>query len=159
MLTLFMSLSGGVSWEQALSPLKEISAIWVICYIGYVSFTYFAVLNVVTAVFCQSAIESAQNDQVTLMQNMLMNKEKHVRKIQELFGRLGATDGGVITLQMFEENINSDAVSSYFEALGLDVWDAWAFFKLLDSDGGGSVDVEEFFMGCLRFRGQAKAMD
>ena len=60
---------------------------------------------------------------------------------------------------MFEENINSDAVSSYFEALGLDVWDAWAFFKLLDSDGGGSVDVEEFFMGCLRFRGQAKAMD
>ena len=93
------------------------------------------------------------------MQNMLMNKEKHVRKIQELFGRLGATDGGVITLQMFEENINSEAVSSYFEALGLDVWDAWAFFKLLDSDGGGSVDVEEFFMGCLRFRGQAKAMD
>jgi len=159
MLTLFMSLAGGVSWEQALAPLREISAIWVICYVGYIAFTYFAVLNVVTAVFCQSAIESAQNDQVTLMQNMLMNKEKHVRKIQELFGRLGATDDGHITLQMFEENINSDSVTTYFEALGLDVWDAWAFFKLLDSDGGGSVDVEEFFMGCLRFRGQAKAMD
>lgn len=159
MLTLFMSLAGGVSWEQALAPLREISAIWVICYVGYIAFTYFAVLNVVTAVFCQSAIESAQNDQVTLMQNMLMNKEKHVRKIQELFGRLGATDDGHITLQMFEENINSDSVTTYFEALGLDVWDAWSFFKLLDSDGGGSVDVEEFFMGCLRFRGQAKAMD
>ncbi|CAE7857011.1 unnamed protein product, partial [Symbiodinium necroappetens] len=120
MLTLFMSLAGGVSWEQALAPLREISAIWVICYVGYIAFTYFAVLNVVTAVFCQSAIESAQNDQVTLMQNMLMNKEKHVRKIQELFGRLGATDDGHITLQMFEENINSDSVTTYFEALGLD---------------------------------------
>ena len=45
MLTLFMSLAGGVSWEQALAPLREISAIWVICYVGYIAFTYFAVLN------------------------------------------------------------------------------------------------------------------
>ena len=26
---------------------------------------------------------------------------------------------------------------------GLDVWDAWSFFKLLDEDGGGEVEVEE----------------
>ena len=45
----------------------------------------------------------------------------------------------------------------YFESLGLDVDDAWGFFKLLDSDGGGSVEIEEFFLGCLRFRGQARA--
>ena len=45
MLTLFMSLAGGVSWEQALPPLREVSAIWVICYVGYIAFTYFAVLN------------------------------------------------------------------------------------------------------------------
>ena len=25
---------------------------------------------------------------------------------------------------------------------GLDVWDAWSFFKLLDEDGGGEVEVE-----------------
>ena len=50
MLTLFMSLAGGVSWEQALAPLREISAIWVICYVGYIAFTYFAVLNEQTSV-------------------------------------------------------------------------------------------------------------
>ena len=26
---------------------------------------------------------------------------------------------------------------------GLDVWDAWSFFKLLDLDAGGSVEIEE----------------
>lgn len=40
-----------------------------------------------------------------------------------------------------------------------EVWDPWSFFKLLDIDGGGSVEIEEFFMGCLRFSGQARAMD
>eukprot|EP00435_Cladocopium_sp_Y103_P041521 s66_g11.t1 len=39
------------------------------------------------------------------------------------------------------------------------VWDAWSFFKLLDRDGGGSVEIEEFLKGCLRFRGQARAID
>lgn len=47
----------------------------------------------------------------------------------------------------------------YFQTLGLDVWDAWTFFKLLDKDNGGAVEVEEFLMGCLRLRGQASAMD
>ena len=28
------------------------------------------------------------------------------------------------------------------------VWDAWTFFKLLDMDSGGAVEVEEFLMGC-----------
>lgn len=52
-----------------------------------------------------------------------------------------------------------EAVKAFFESLDLDVWDAWSFFKLLDSDGGGMVEIEEFFLGCLRFRGAARAMD
>ena len=50
MLSLFMSISGGVSWENVISPLKEVSLVWVVVYLFYISFTYFAVLNVVTAV-------------------------------------------------------------------------------------------------------------
>jgi len=60
---------------------------------------------------------------------------------------------------MFEEGIQSPAVIEYFETLGLDVWDAWSFFKLLDLDAGGSVEIEEFFKGCLRLRGQARGVD
>ena len=39
------------------------------------------------------------------------------------------------------------------------VWDAWTFFKLLDQDAGGAIEIEEFLMGCLRLRGQARAME
>ena len=53
-------------------------------------------------------------------------------KYKSFFGRLGATDDGHITLQMFEENINSDSVTTYFEALGLDAsqgtWEYFLFF-------------------------------
>ncbi|CAE7949039.1 Cacna1e [Symbiodinium sp. KB8] len=135
MLSLFMSIGGGVSWEEVLVPLRGMSAIWVWCFLFYISFTYFAVLNVVTGVFCQSAIESAQNDHTAVVQSILADKQAHLQKIRDLFGKLGDQDG-VITYTMFEEKINSPAVREYFESLGLDVWDAWTFFKLLDQDAG-----------------------
>ena len=36
----------------------------------------------------------------------------------------------------FQEKINEPAVREYFTSIGLDVWDAWSFFKLLDLDEG-----------------------
>jgi len=114
---------------------------------------------VVTAVFCHAAIESAQKDHTTVVQNMLDNKEQHLQKLRALFEKIGDRGAGGITYRVFEEKINSPAVRDYFETLGLDVWDPWSFFKLLDTDGGGVVELEEFFMGCLRFSGDATAME
>ncbi|CAE7464953.1 Cacna1c [Symbiodinium natans] len=159
MLSLFMSIAGGVSWEDVITPLIAMSPVWAFVFIFYVAFTYFAVLNVVTGVFCQSAIDSAQSDHTMVMQSILANKEAHIEKIRYLFSEIDAEDRGVITYQMFEEKVNDQAVKAYFESMDLDVWDAWSFFKLLDLDSGGAVEIEEFLMGCLRLRGSARAMD
>ncbi|CAE6972192.1 CACNA1F, partial [Symbiodinium sp. KB8] len=125
-----------LEYVTVISPLKAIGVIWVFAFLVYMSFTYFAVLNVVTAVFCQKAMDNAQNDHVAVVQSMLANKEAHLKRMSALFSQLGADEeGGVITFAMFEEKINSPAVKAYFETLGLDIWDAWSFFKLLDLDG------------------------
>lgn len=42
MLSLYMSITGGVSWEQLLVPLSAVSDFWVFIFLFYVSFTYFA---------------------------------------------------------------------------------------------------------------------
>jgi len=159
MLSLFMSISGGVSWEDVLAPLRRVSEIWVVLFIMYVSFTYFAVLNVMTAVFCQSAIDSAQSDHSTKCQAILADKEMHIEKIKDLFQEIDEERTGIITYQTFQRKMNSPEVRTYFETIDLDVWDAWSFFKLLDLDEGGSVEIEEFLMGCLRLRGSARSMD
>ena len=92
------------------------------------------------------------------MQAVLLDKKNHLDKVRALFSEFGADDG-IITFSMFQDKINGQAVKDYFSTLGLDVSDAWSLFKLLDTDGGGAVEVEEFLMGCLRLRGQATAMD
>ena len=75
-------------------------------------------------VFCQTAIESAQNDHTAVVHSILKNKQAHIQKIRALFNSIGDDETGIITFAMFEEKINSPAVKAYFEVLGLDVWDA-----------------------------------
>eukprot|EP00439_Symbiodinium_sp_Y106_P057448 s2688_g8.t1 len=159
MLTLFMAICGGVSWENALRPMSVVSEWCAFLFLFYISFCYFAVLNVVTGVFCQSAIESAQSDHEMIMQNIIHNKEAHIRKVRSLFSNLDADESGYISLVELEENMHNKSVQTYFEALELDVSDAWTFFKLLDTDGGAAIEIEEFLLGCLRLRGPARALD
>ena len=42
MLSLFMSIAGGVSWEDVIAPLMKISTVWLLGFLFYVAFTYFA---------------------------------------------------------------------------------------------------------------------
>eukprot|EP00434_Breviolum_minutum_P011077 symbB.v1.2.009774.t1/scaffold630.1/size178988/3 len=159
MLSLFMSIANGVSWHELVAPLRNISIVWVLLFLFYIFFTYFAVLNVVTAVFCQTAVESAQNDHASMVHSVLKHKQAHLDKLRQLFQTLGDEATGVITFKMLEEKMNTPEVRAYFEVLGLDVWDAWSFFKLLDLDQRGDVEIEQFLMGCLRLRGNAKSID
>eukprot|EP00439_Symbiodinium_sp_Y106_P059098 s252_g8.t1 len=137
MLSLFMSISDGVSWENVISPLLHISPVWGILYTFYVSFIYFAVLNA----------------------------ESHLEKIRILFSELGDERNDVITYAMLERKMMADETQRYFESLGLEIWDVWTFFKLLDHDQDGNVHLEQFLSlgeamdGCLRLRGQASSVD
>lgn len=96
---------------------------------------------------------------------MLENKEAHLSKMRAVFSEIRENTPGngegdeAITFAMLEEKINSPTVQQLLETLGLDVWDAWSFFKLLDTDGGGSIELEEFFLGCLRLGGNARGLE
>lgn len=158
-LTLFMCISGGLSWIEAIQPLQEMGAFYVGMFLFYIAFAYFAVLNVVTGVFCQSAIESAQSDHDMRMSAIMANKDLHIQKVKSLFKDLDGDESGFISLVELEQNIDKPSVQAYFEAIELEVEDAWNFFKLLDTDGGAAIEIEEFLMGCLRLRGPAKALD
>jgi len=159
MFTLFKAVSGGVSWDIVVRPLGGIQFLWVICFLLYVTFVYFAVLNVVTGVFCQAAIESANHDQELLIQKELANKQLYVSKVRKLFDDIDKKGSGLLSLQDLENRFNDESVRAYFASLDLDHHDAWTLFKLLDTKVEHIVDVEDFAMGCLRLKGMAKRID
>jgi len=160
MLTLFMSISGGVSWLEVCKPLREVGILWLFVFLAFISFTYFAVLNVVTGIFCQCAIESASHDQEAMVQAFVSYKQLYITRFKKLFHHMDEDDSGFITKEEFLKHIEDTNVNAFFATLGIDSMDAVSLFKLIGTDSTQrGIDIEDFVLGCLRLKGNAKSCD
>jgi Ca2+-binding EF-hand superfamily protein len=161
MLTLYKTISGGLNWHDCVTPLAEVGAILVALFVGYISFAVFAVLNVITGIFCEAAIESSRKDHEMMIQQHLTEKENFTNAVCELFGVDKGEKGEDvwISYREFEDVLTHPKTSAYLATMQLDITDAWELFKLLDTDESSYIDVEEFVHGILRLKGLAKAID
>eukprot|EP00930_Biecheleria_cincta_P001842 TRINITY_DN102933_c0_g1_i1.p1 TRINITY_DN102933_c0_g1~~TRINITY_DN102933_c0_g1_i1.p1 ORF type:complete len:634 (-),score=96.61 TRINITY_DN102933_c0_g1_i1:233-2134(-) len=159
MFTLFKSISNGISWHDAVTPLAEVDEMAVVFFLVFLTFTYFAVLNVVTGVFCQSAIEAASFDKDIAIQAQLQQREEYLKQFRLIFKELDQDDSDQVTQDELESKFREDPrLLAYFDSLGINAADAWTLFKLLDIDYSGCIDIDEFAAGCLNLRGPAKAV-
>eukprot|EP00927_Polykrikos_kofoidii_P009499 TRINITY_DN1395_c1_g1_i1.p1 TRINITY_DN1395_c1_g1~~TRINITY_DN1395_c1_g1_i1.p1 ORF type:complete len:395 (-),score=70.42 TRINITY_DN1395_c1_g1_i1:27-1136(-) len=161
--TLFMISSEGRSWGDVAHPIGKMSTIWLLVFVVFIGAVHFAVLNVVTGVFCQSAIDAARRDREMAIQSLLENKQTHVNNIKKqfrsLFNNIDGDTSGHISIEEFDQHIHDEKVSGFFVLLDIDTSDAYALFRLLDDDGSGAIDAEEFVEGCLRLQGVARSID
>merc|ERR1712185_403318 len=103
-------------------------------YNAYLLFTMFAVLNVVVGVFCQSAMQTAQNDSENIIRQKLKDTAEYKLKLMKLFTEIDESGDGNISYHELEAHLDNPKVCAYFDSLGLDPSDAWDLFKLLDID-------------------------
>merc|ERR1712135_39839 len=82
-----------------------------------------------------------------------------LRNLKELFNRMDERNTGCVSLFDFERAMNQQDVRLRFAQVGLDIQDATSFFKILDQDDSEELSIEEFVMGCVRFKGRANRMD
>jgi len=158
-LTLLMSISNGISWQIVFEPLAERHWAYGICFVAYVTFCTFAVLNVMTGQFCQSAIETVKKDDEIMYSEHLANTEFYGRKLKTLFSSIVEDSEGGFTLETFEQHLQDDRVAAYFHSLDITTRDAWKLFRLLNRDGDKVIAMDEFIAGCLELKGPATVID
>merc|ERR1712136_632409 len=159
LLTLFMSITGGVSWWELQRLLLQIHVVYGMVFVCFISIMSLAVLNIITGIFVTDAVDMAASDQDVMMQAEQEIKFDQVKKLRELFERFGSDEKCVLTLDDFQSHIRDSEVQVILGTLGLDISEASAFFKLLDVDKSGEVEIDEFVMGCLNLKGKTKMMD
>ena len=80
----------------------------------------FAVLNVMTGVFVNSAIKTREKDHETLMQNGVRLKDL----VAKLWEKVDTTGLGQITISEFETMFEDEAMQAFFEAIEIKAVDA-----------------------------------
>jgi len=162
MLSLWMAVSGGINWKDLSAPLEATGNAHVMLFLLYIAFVYFFVLNVVTGVFCQNAIEGAQQDLDLSIEAHLREKQVYVDHLRLLFEEMNEEDGATIdglTASALHMQLDRPKVQSWFKALDIDAKKTWKLFKILDASGSGTVSLDAFVEGCLQLKGSASRVD
>jgi hypothetical protein len=149
-LTLFEAISSGVDWDALAHPLnKEISPFMGFVFSCYIAFAVLAMMNVVTGVFVESALQGSAQDK----------ESQIVGTLEELFVEFDVDQNGTIAEDEFDSMISSPKVMGQFKALDVNMHQAKSLFNLIDVERTGVIDIDAFIMGCLRLRGTARAAD
>lgn len=159
--TLFRTISDGLTWHVAADTLRqmELGEFWVQVFHFYVAFVNFAVLNVMTGVFCNSAIKAAESDHEMVVQTLVQTRQELKDLVTILFSQIDKHGSGQITFGEFEEFFRDEAVKAFFESLQIGAMDAWTLFVSLDMDGDSYVSIEEFTERCMQLHGPARSAD
>jgi len=163
MLSLFMVVSGGVDWWDIAKILLEIHVGYALIFLGFIIITVLAVLNVISAVFVNDALEGARKDYSLRTQAELEDTAFMVERLTAIFQEVengaGSMVSGVISQRHFVLQMEREDVKMQLALLGFYFSDGLNFFKLLDVDRNGHLAIEEFVMGCLRLKGGALLID
>lgn len=158
MCTLLLAISGGLSWDDAFRPLRDVSALAVVLFILYIILTVFAVLNVVTGVFCNTAIESAQSDKDIAIMKQMRKHDAQVQALRHIFKEINHDKSSHVTLGELQEALSAKKLSSFLESMGISTQDVSTLFMIIDADRSGMIDLDEFVSGCMQLHGPAKSL-
>jgi len=151
LMSLFQAVTGGIDWNDLLKPLMAVSPYLGLVLVLYIAFMVIAVLNVVTGFFVDSAMCAvARAKDVELGDQMRAIFEKSVR---------GGRASQMLSWDEFRGLLEDPHMANCLHVLGIDPSEAKGLFTLLDTDSSGEIDAEEFVLGALRLKGNAKAVD
>jgi len=144
-------------WDELMRPLRDVSVAAVCSLYVFILIAVFAVLNVLTAHFCNTAIETASADQDVAVVRHLHERHQIVAKFRKLFAEIGASER--VTLpELQTAAAGGSEIKVALESLGISTDNVSLLFRLIDRDHNDTLDLEEFVVGCMQLRGNAKGL-
>jgi len=157
MLSLLAAVSGGMDWMVIKKPLDYAGSFYAALFVVYLLFVTVGLMNVLTGVFLSNA------DEFTDLSLMIAGEEAKVdgfvEQMLELFKILDTKEAGIVDWDTFHKVMRNDAVRAYFSALQLEPTHIRLIFDLLDEHRTGKIALNDFVMGMVRLKGEAKAID
>jgi len=158
-LTLFMSITGGISWEVPMNAMLSIHVAYGMLFVFFVAAMTLAALNVVAGIFVNDAIEMAQLDRDIVIHAEAERNKATINELLELFIEADSDNSGTLTVTELIDAWKIPEISARFRILGVEQGDAAALFRTLDVDGSESIDIDDFVTGCLRAKTLTRPVD
>jgi len=159
MLTLFMSVTGGIDWRVAAYPLARLGMWYSVLWVGYIAFMVLGVLNILTGIFVDAAMQSMNGDRDNVVATRIEENQSLIKGINALFKATDKDGSGFLSEEEFEMLLEDVEMVAYLDAMGIDISEVKYLWRLLDADHSGQISINECVAGFLRMKGPARAID
>merc|ERR1711904_74965 len=128
-------------------------------YMAFVMFCVFGLMNILRGLFVANAKEVSQVDRDLVIRSQLKDRKSFANQLKDCLRSIDTDDSGTISKHELLDNLSSADFYAYLKTLDVTVSDAQGVFKLLDVNGTGEVNIDEFVLSLMRFQGSARAVD
>jgi len=157
MMTLFWAVTGGADWEPLAQPIRVADDMFYALFFLYIAFASLAVLNVLTGMFVDTALQVAAQDEENVVEELMSRTEVHHYR-DHVLEALEETPGFITKAFVGANHI--DSVTTNFQSLlEIEHADMVRVFGMMDPDGAELVNLEEFIKGCCHAKGNISGLD
>jgi hypothetical protein len=160
MLTLAMAALGGEDWGVPYRSLEECGWMAALFYLMFIAFTQIALINIITGIFVDSAMQNLAPGKETLARELQLEKEAHSIELVNLCNEVDANKNGMLKKEEFQDGLKKGRIPMLLQLIGLNRHDVQRFFDVLsESSPNGEVEISSFVHGCMRLSGAATSFD
>lgn len=145
-LLIFKTVVAGDSWGDVAVPLIEHYP-WTATgiFVGSHLTIVFGVLNLVVAVVVDTFAEQRMRDVTTMAMEMDEDAEEDLGDLDKMFLQIDANNDGTLTFdELLEGAMKVREFQNRLRVMDIDQNDLEQLFGMLDHDGGGTIDPDEF---------------
>lgn len=159
-LSLFQITTGGFDWRE-LSDLLSFSPVTVFVLCLYVSMMFYAIMNILIGICCETASKTAEEDFEVSIVAEQEREDNAITRLKQFFADVDSDGSGNITWKELDRYLQRRAVHTCFKKLGLERWHLKTFFDLLKSEKeeDPAIGIDDFVRGCTRLRYNVKNID
>merc|ERR1740121_2884201 len=159
--SLYQAVTGGVDWGNMTDPLLELHPLLCIFFAAYIAIAVLCVLNMITGLFVENAKRLSQRDETQFLMETVNSRREWLDEVKSLFIRVADPLTMRVDVQSFIEHLGDMRVQVNFKKLGIEVEqeNAAGLFEMLDLQGDGFVDLDEFALGVQMLHGSARSID
>eukprot|EP00930_Biecheleria_cincta_P021408 TRINITY_DN15884_c0_g1_i3.p1 TRINITY_DN15884_c0_g1~~TRINITY_DN15884_c0_g1_i3.p1 ORF type:complete len:761 (-),score=134.45 TRINITY_DN15884_c0_g1_i3:253-2478(-) len=151
-LLLFKTVIAGDSWGAVAVPVITRSPLTFIIFVGSQLTIVFGVLNLVVAVVVDTFAEQRQKDVENLAQEMEIDEAMDLKLLSKIFEKIDEDNSGELSLEELMQGAKKvPEFQSRLRVMDIDEQDLEQLFYMIDSDGGGSIDPNEFISALSRW--------
>lgn len=148
------------SWSSQIArPAINVQPSMWMFFTAYILIAMMVLLNLVTAIIVENAMNQSKEDQESLLLEMEKKKEREFKHLKKMFEAIDADGSGELDAEEFSNALEEQPeIIDQFKLLGFGEQDTRNLFQDLDN-GDGSLTLEEFIGGVQGMQGNARSAD